>query len=170
MTANEIKSAMEAVAKSKYDEFERKISELDSTAKTEQRALKISANIANICRQYPGYLDGEENLARREAVIKRETETMAKSMPELMSLADAMEKMSGEDKKLFLAYAYPAVSIRKTFIDSRPSLPHSKKMTEKEAVANFENKIIKSVASEIVKEWDKLWQENGFKADKVGEI
>lgn len=169
MTANDLRIAMEAAAAAKSEEYAKKLAELDSNAKTELKALKISCNIADICKKYTSFFLGYDYYySKRGAVIA--SQFLSGYFEDFAEYMRVYDLMSDEQKELFIVYAYPVMSVRCHFINKRKAVVQSEKITENEAASKFETDIIKGVANEIIEEWAKLWQKYGFTAEKAGNI
>lgn len=169
MTADQLRIAMEQAAKAKSMEFAGMAAELDESAKTELKALKISCNIADICKKFTSFFLGDEEFySRRETMVAKQFSSG--DFEDFGDYINSYDVMNKEQKELFLVYAYPVMSIRCNFINNRKPISQSNLITEKEAAAEFESRIIKRVAGEIIKEWTKLWREHGFPAEKAGEV
>lgn len=173
MTANELRVAMEDIAAAKGKDYAKKLAELDSSAKTELKALKISCNIADICKKFTGFFLGYDYYySKREAVIA--SQFLSGYFEDFGEYMRVYDLMSDEQKQLFIVYAYPVMSVRLHFINNiknnRKAVVQSEKITENDAASKFEADIIKGVANEIIEEWAKLWQKYGFPAEKAGNI
>lgn len=167
MTANELRVAMENAAAAKGEEYAKKLAGLDSNAKTEIKALKISGNIADICKKFTSFFLGYDYYySKRGEVIA--SQFLSGYFEDFGEYMRAYDLMSDEQKELFIVYAYPVMSVRLHFINKRKTVVQSEKITENEAASKFETDIIKGVANEIIEEWAKLWQEYGFPAEKAG--
>lgn len=169
MTANELRAAMESAAAAKSEEYAKKLAELDKDAKTELKALKISCNIADICKKFTSFFLGKDYYySKREAVVS--ATFLSRNFEDFAGYMKSYKLMSEEQKELFLVYAYPVMSVRHNFIDNRKANIQSESITENEAESRFEADIIKGVAGEIIEQWARLWEKYGFPAEKAGKI
>ncbi len=150
MTANKLKEAMLYISNSKANEYKYQISKLSSNAINERKALTIQQKIAENTADFLKYDFNGKYYEVRESIVFNQTE-------EFLKYKNTYDTLNDEDKKLFLVFAYPIMLVLKTFYIPKEKL--LKKACNPEKI--FETKIIIGTIKEILKEWQKLWNEYG---------
>lgn len=152
MTADELKELMYGFAAEKEDGYERQLASLDKDSKTERKALTIQKNMAKNCALFPkNHFGGRYYEVRENIVFRHIPDNIFSGYEEQYNI------LGGEEKKLFLVFAYPMLLVMNTFYLPRVETVNSETDTAKV----FEAKLIEGTVGEILREWQRYWNEYG---------
>ena len=162
MTGNQTKEAMAAIALEKAAIYAEKLKTLDKTAKTERKALAISKQIAENCAGFVNI----EFMDRFYEV--REMRVYGERFHDFDEYKPLYDSLTGDDKESFLVFSFGVVMVRHSLLEKRNAFRSN---GEGSNVGNaqdlFEAQIITGVIEEILRDWQKFWNENGCIACEV---
>ncbi len=152
MTTTELKQAMYDFANAKALEYEKLLTDTPKDNKTELKALKIQKNMSKNSAVFLQYDFGGRYHETRENIVFhfKPDDLFAEYYNEFCALSD-------DNKKLFVTFAYPMLMVMRNFYLPRMELTVQETNVEK----SFENKLIIGTVGEILKEWQRLWNEHG---------
>ncbi len=152
MTTTELKQAMFDFANIKGMEYEKLLTDTPKGNKTEIKALTIQKNMAKNSAVFLQYDFGGRYHEVRENIVFhfKPDDLFTEYYDEFCTLSD-------DNKKLFVTFAYPMLMVMRNFYLPRIELTQQETNVEK----SFENKLIVGTVGEILKEWQRLWNEHG---------
>ncbi len=152
MTTTELKQAMFDFTNAKVLEYEQLLAATPKENKMEIKALTIQKNMAKNSAVFLQYdFEGRYHEVRENIVFHFKPDQL------FSAYYDAFCSLSDDNKKLFVTFAYPMLMVMRTFYLPRMEPTQQEINAEK----SFENKLIVGTVGEILKEWQRLWNEHG---------
>ena len=150
MTAQQTREALIKLALAHGEGIEEKLAALPPEAKNERGALKMTQNMVQNCVMWVNIEFAGRYYEVREKRVFTE-------LPLFGGYRKEWEKLSEEEQKRFLIYAFPLTMIRHAFL-----LPHRGELQgECKAADRFKAEVICGLLGDILREWQDWWRENG---------
>ncbi len=152
MTTTDLKQSMFEFANTKRLEYEKLLSDIPKGNKTEMKALTIQKNMSKNSAVFLQYDFGGRYYEVRENIVfhSQSDDLFGEYYNEFCTLSE-------DDKKLFVTFAYPMLMVMRNFYFPRTETIEKETNVEK----IFEGKLIIGTIGEILKEWQRLWNEHG---------
>ena len=151
MTGKETTQALKAIAQAKYDSYTAQMGALDSTHRTERKALAISRQVASNCGSFA-------DIEFKENVYTKEVRVFGKSFRDFDEYKPIYETLTGDDRDSFIEFSFAVVMARHAYYHKHKTELEN---TQLSAEKRFEHELIISVIDDILRDWQRWWNEHG---------
>jgi len=160
LTAIETRDALKGIVTVKQDTVLAKMQTLDKTQKTERKALSMTAQVMKNCVSFCE-ADFKDN------VYTREVRTFGREFHDFDAYKDIYATLVGDDRESFLEFSFAVIMTRHAYYTM-----HKDKLADAALTAEkrFESELIVSVIDDILRSWQRWWNENGCVKCEVIEL
>ena len=151
MTGKETTRALKDIAQAKYDSYTAQMGALDSTHKTERKALAISQQVAANCRAFA-------DIDFKNRVYTKEVRVFGSSFHDFDEWKDTYNALEGDDRDSFIEFSFAVIMARHAFYHKHKTELENPQLS---AEKRFEYELIISVIDDILRDWQRWWNEHG---------
>ena len=151
MTGKETAKALGDIVQAKIDSYTAQLNALDSTHKTEKKALAISRQVAYNCKSF-------SEMDFKDRVYTKQVRVFGRTFHDFDEYKPIYDTLTGDDRDSFIEFSYAVVMARHAYYTKHKTELENVTMTVEK---RFECELIISVIDDILRDWQRWWNEHG---------